>query len=132
MVIVAARLTEKQKQKITADYVEIGSYNAVAKINGVALNTVKKIVQENAEIATLYDKKKEEVRADILAHMETRKDKVCDIIDLYLDELLDIRQFRNLTPSQLTTALGTLIDKFTASGRGKDDQDKGVTVIVDV
>ena len=112
----AARLTDRQKQKIIADYVELGSYNAVAKINGVALNTVKKIVQGNARIAEMYDKKKEENRADILAHMETRKDKVCEIIDLYLEQLLDVGQFKNLSPSQLTTALGTLIDKFSAVG----------------
>jgi len=117
--MMAARLTDRQKQKIIADYVEIGSYNAVAKINGVALNTVKKIVQENAEIADLYDQKKEENRADILAHMETRKDKVCEIIDLYLEQLLNVGQFKNLSPSQLTTALGTLIDKFTAIGGGE-------------
>lgn len=128
----AARLTDRQKQKIIADYVELGSYNAVAKINGVALNTVKKIAQENADIAELYDQKKEENRAEILAHMETRKAKVCEIIDLYLDELLDIRQFKNLNPSQLTTALGTLIDKWTAINEAKEQKEESVTVIIDV
>lgn len=29
----AARLTDKQKKKIIADYVQLGSYNAVSKIN---------------------------------------------------------------------------------------------------
>lgn len=38
----AARLTDKQKKKIIADYVQLGSYNATAKVNGVSLNTVKK------------------------------------------------------------------------------------------
>ena len=38
----AARLTDKQKKKIIADYVELGSYNAVAKIHGVSRQTVKK------------------------------------------------------------------------------------------
>ena len=48
---VAARLTDRQKKKILADYVQLGSYNATAKINGCSLNTVKKLVQENADMA---------------------------------------------------------------------------------
>ena len=40
----APRLTDKQKKKIVADYAECGSYEAAAKINGVAPNTVKKFV----------------------------------------------------------------------------------------
>lgn len=120
----AARLTDKQKKKIIADYVELGSYNAVAKSNGVSLNTVKKIVQENADIAEMCNQKKEENTADILAKMDERKDKVCNIIDLYLDELLNISQFKNLTPNQLTTAMGTLIDKWTAISGGPADTAK--------
>lgn len=110
----AARLTDKQKKKIIADYVQLGSYNATAKINGVSLNTVKKIVQKNADIAEMCNRKKEENTAAILEHMETKKNDVCEIIDIYLKELKKIGRFEKLTPSQLTTALGTLIDKFAA------------------
>lgn len=39
----AARLTDKQKKKIIADYVEMGSFNAAAKANGVSRNTVKRL-----------------------------------------------------------------------------------------
>lgn len=46
--------------------------------------------------------------------METQKNKVCEIIDVYLEKLLDPLILARATPSQLTTALGTLIDKFTA------------------
>lgn len=120
----AARLTDKQKKRIIADYVELGSYNAVGKINGVSPNTVKKIVNGNANIASMCERKKEENRSDILAHMEKKRDKVCKIIDLYLDELIDVKSFEKLTPSQLTTAMGTLIDKFTATGtRGAEVED---------
>ena len=40
----AARLTDKQKKEIIADYVECGSYNATAKKNGVSVNTDRKSV----------------------------------------------------------------------------------------
>ncbi|MCX4257934.1 MAG: helix-turn-helix domain-containing protein [Oscillospiraceae bacterium] len=47
----AARLTDRQKKKIIADYVQLESYNAAAKINGVSPNTVKNLVTGNADIA---------------------------------------------------------------------------------
>lgn len=111
----AARLTDKQKKQIIADYVELGSYNAVAKRNGISDKTVKSIVLSDPEFAKMSEVKKEQNTADILAHMETKRDKVNEIIDAYLDRLLDPVVIMKATPSQLTTALGTLIDKFTMS-----------------
>ena len=40
----AARLTDRRKKKIVADYLETESYNATAKINGVSKDTVKRVV----------------------------------------------------------------------------------------
>ena len=112
----AARLTDKQKKMIVADYVELGSYNAVAKKHGVAHQTVKRIVKGCTEITEKVQHKKEKNIADILAHMETKRDTVNQIIDAYLTRLLDPEVIKKATQSQLTTALGTLIDKFTMQG----------------
>lgn len=109
----AARLTDRQKKKIIADYVQLGSYNATAKVNGVSLNTVKKIVQGNAEIAEMCNRKKEENTADIMAYMEGKRKAVCDIIEVGLAVLPDkIKTAKSA--SEVTTALGTLIDKWAA------------------
>lgn len=120
----AARLTDRQKKKIIADYVQLGSYNATAKANGVSLNTVKKIVQGNAEIAEMCNRKKDENTADILAYMESKRNAVCDIIEVGLAVLPDKIQTAK-SASEVTTALGTLIDKFTAlyPGKPKDNAD---------
>ena len=83
----AARLTDKQKKKIIADYVQLGSYNATAKVNGVSLNTVKKIVQGNADIAEMCNQKKEQNTADILDYMENQRDDVCKVLGICLSEL---------------------------------------------
>ena len=77
----AARLTDKQKKEIIADYVECGSYNATAKKNGVSVNTVKKIVNENASIAQKCKQKREQNTAEILDYMESRKEKAKDVLD---------------------------------------------------
>ena len=108
----AARLTDKQKKKIIADYVQLGSYNATAKVNGVSLNTVKKIVQGNADIAEMCNQKKDENTADILAYMDSQKGVVCEIIGKGLAALNDPEKLAEASPAQITTALGTLIDLF--------------------
>ncbi len=119
----AARLTDGQKKKIVADYVQLGSYNATAKANGVSLNTVKNIVQGNADIAEMCNQKKEENTADIIAYMESRKNKVCDIIGICLDALPD--KIKNAkTASDVTTAMGTIITKWTEISGGPSDTAK--------
>lgn len=110
----AARLTDKRKKKIIADYIEVGSYNAVAKMNGVSNHTVKRVVESSPDLSKKIQDKKQENTADILAYMQTKKDTVNKIIDVYLQQLLNPETISKATPSQLTTALGTLIDKFTA------------------
>lgn len=119
----AARLTDKQKKKIIADYVQLGSYNATAKVNGVSLNTVKKIVQGNAEIAEMCNRKKDENAADILAYMEGKRKEVCDIIEVGLSVLPEkIKTAKSA--SEVTTALGTLIDKWATVSGGPADTAK--------
>lgn len=129
----AARLTDQQKKKILADYVQLGSYNATAKINGCSLNTVKKLVQDNADIAELCNRKKEENTVDVLAYMESQKKVVCEIIGKGLTALNDPEKLAEASPSQITTALGTLIDKWAmVQEKAGSNSDDGVTVIIDV
>lgn len=123
----AARLTDREKKKIVADYVLIGNYNAVAKINGVSATTVKNLVKaQNVEFVGKCEQKKEENTADILAYMESLNDLVCDIIGKGLAELAKPEKLAAATMSQITTAIGTLIDKWamnkgTSAGTTRED-----------
>lgn len=118
----AARLTDKRKKKILADYSELGSFNATAKVNGVSNHTVKRIVEGCPEIIEKIQEKKEENTADILAYMESKRDIVCKILGKGLDALNSPDKLAEASPAQITTALGTLIDKWTAMGHGiRDD-----------
>lgn len=119
----ANRLTDKQKKKIVADYLELGSYNATANRNGVSNHTVKRVVLEVPEISQKIKQKKAENTADILAYMESQRGLVCEIIGKGLAVLNDEEKLREATPAQITTALGTLIDKWALKGQlisGKD------------
>lgn len=120
----AARLTDKQKKKIVADYVELGSYNATAKRNGVSDGTVKRIVEDCGDIQEKLEQKKEENTADILAYMESKRGIVCEIIEKGLMALNSDEKLADATPAQITTALGTLIDKWSAVSGGPADTAK--------
>lgn len=119
----SARLTDKQKKKIIADYVELGSYNAVAKKNNVSRQTVKNIVAKDTEIGQKLQEKKEQNTRDIMQYLESQKDKVCEIIGKGLDVLNNEEKLQTANPAQITTALGTLIDKFIGI-KGMDGGEK--------
>ena len=67
----AARLTDKQRKKIVADYLETESVNAAAKRNGVSWDAAKKTIDEAGDIEKKLDRKKAENTADVLAYMES-------------------------------------------------------------
>ena len=122
----AARLTDRQKKKIIADYVELQSYNAVAKKNNVTHQTVKRVVTASPEFTKIAQQKKEENTADVLAYMDEHKDLVCSFIGLGLKALNDPDKIDGSSLTQITTAIGTLIDKWALiSGapveKAKDD-----------
>lgn len=118
----AARLTDKQKKKIIADYLETGSYRAAAKINFVSDGTVKRIVLECGDIKQKVADKKKENTADVLAYMERKRSIVCEILDKGLDALNSTDKLAEASPAQITTALGTLIDKWAMIGGGPKDE----------
>ena len=118
----ANRLTDKRKKKIVADYLELGSYNATAKLNGTSSRTVKRVLAEVPEMPEKVKQKKAENTADIIAYMESQRGLVCEIIGKGLNILNDEEKLREATPAQITTALGTLIDKWAAvSGSAADE-----------
>ena len=126
----AARLTDKKKKKIVADYLETGSYRATGRKNGVSDGTVKRVVSDCGDIEQKIARKKEENTADILAYMESQKGLVCEIIGKGLAALNDPEKLAESTPAQIATALGTLIDKFAAldAARPKQAEADGMTL----
>lgn len=127
----AARLTDKQKKKIVADYLDTQSINLAAKRNGVSWDAAKKAVEEAGDIRAKLEEKKEQNTKDILAYMDSQRDAVCEIIDVGLKVLPEKIQNAK-SASEVTTALGTLIDKWAlknnANGAGqKDTEDDPIT-----
>lgn len=118
----AARLTDRQKKKILADYTQIGSYNAVAKINGVSDKTVRNLVLKNPDITEKYEQKKEQNTTDILDYMERQRDDVCEVLGICLSELKKAERYEKTPPQQIATTMAILIDKYTVFGGGPRDE----------
>ena len=107
------KLTDKKRKKIIADYTEIGSYNEVARINGVARNTVKNVVLKNKDVAKMCQEKKEENTKDILQYMDSIVEKQKEVIDLSLNVLKEKLSNPDLFTNIRDVAIvyGTIFDK---------------------
>ncbi len=115
----AKRLTDKQKKRIIADYVELGSYNAVAKKHHIADSTVKRVVMKDGDTQRKAEQKKAENTADILAFMDGQKDKVCSLLDKYLDAMGDRQKIDRAGIQQLATAMAIVIDKYAVTAQNE-------------
>ena len=97
--VMAAKLTDKQKKKIIADYIESGSYSATARKHKVSATTVRNLVNADEKSAKKFEQKKEENSKSILAHMESQRDVVNEIITKGLDVLNSREKLESATPS---------------------------------
>lgn len=110
-----AKLTDKQKKKIIADYVETQNYSEVARMNGVDESTVRRIVksEDYKDITKKAEQKKEENTKDILEYMDKIYDKQKSIIDLSLsaleEKLKSPDMFMNV--KDIATVYGVIFDK---------------------
>ena len=66
--------------------------------------------------------KKDKNTADILQYMESQRDSVCNIIDLYLQALQDPEKIKKSSAQALAAALGIVIDKFTGTPQAVEEQ----------
>ena len=120
----AERITDKKKKKIIADYLRLGNYSATARANGVSDDSVKRIVLKCDDFTEKEKRKKEQDTADILAYMEAQRGMVCEIISKGLQALNEPGKLADASPAQITTAIGTLIDKWAAISGAPGDTAK--------
>lgn len=112
-----AKLTDKQRKKIVADYVETQNYSKVAKQHKVSWTTVKNIVSADDTTLKKLEHKKRENTQSILEHMDGKAEEVKSFIDRYMLEFMDEDKISALPLNQLSTVFGTVIDKYTMKDR---------------
>ena len=78
------KLTDIQKKKIVADYIENQNYRETARINNVDRETVKKLVNEDKELIQKLAIKKEENTQTTLEYMQSQHETKKRILDKLL------------------------------------------------
>lgn len=110
-----AKLTDKQKKKIIADYVENQNFSETARMNGISDKTVKRIVDNmnNIDVVEKVEQKKQENTQSTIEYMQTQhesKKRILDKILKAIEEKADnIDKFTNI--KDLATAYGIILDK---------------------
>ena len=107
------KLTDKQKKKIIADYVDNGNYSETARINNTTDTTVRTIIKDNKDIALeKMEQKKQQNTKDILEYMEETKEKRKKVIDLCLEKMEErLNKDELMNIKDIATAYGVLVDK---------------------
>lgn len=117
------QLSTRKKNQIIADYVRTENYSATARLHGVTPNTVKRLVTTRPKVAEMCEAKKRADAREVAQYMDQQKEMVCRIIGNGLQELAKPEKLQGASPRDITTALGTLIDKWTMITALRQDKD---------
>lgn len=93
----------------------------LAKEFGVARQTIASIPKRHSEFSAKLTLKKEELQTSILEEMEALKPKACEVFDLLLDAMTDEEKLARANISQIATAFGIIVDKFTKNEKPAPD-----------
>lgn len=108
-----AKLTDLEKKKIIADYVDNQNYSETAKMNNVSVDTVRRLVLNDNEIVNNLKQKKEENTQSTIEYMQTQHETKKRILDKILTAIEtkaeDVDMFTNI--KDLATAYGIILDK---------------------
>lgn len=113
----AKRLTDRQKKKVIADYASCENYAEVSRKHGISRDTVKRVVQGDPQSAVIATQKREQNTLDMLAYLDSKQSEAQLFIDVCMAEMLTPGRLKNARVSEITTAMGTVIDKFTKSSQ---------------
>ena len=116
------KLTDKQKKKIIARYVETTNYRQVAREFGISEASVRNYVKSAPEVSKLCAQKKEENTLDMFKYMEGQKGKVQELLSNIVVAMNDPEKLARANVRDLATAYGIIFDKITQSGPKASDE----------
>lgn len=109
------KLTDKQKKKIIADYVDNQNFSETARMNNVNVATVKRLIDSDydKDLQEKAKQKKEENTLSTIEYMQTQHETKKKILDKILKAIEDkadnLDMFTNI--KDLATAYGIILDK---------------------
>ena len=111
----AKRLTDKEKKKIIADYIDNQNLSETARINNINKSTVKRLIDSNYDenLQRKATEKKEQNTLTTLEYMDKQHETKKRIVDKLLKAIEDksdnTDMFTNI--KDLATAYGIILDK---------------------
>ena len=112
----ADRLTDSEKSRIIADYIECGNLTEVARRYNTNYKNIRYIVNHNINLQADINKHQKQIKEDVIQYMDSKKEAACSIIDLYLGLLQDKSKTEKASVRDIAVSLGIVIDKFTKDG----------------
>ena len=107
------KLTDKQKKKIIADYIDNNNYSETARMNNTTDTTVRRIIRENKEVLEKVEQKKEENSQDMFEYMKSKDNDKKRIVELCFEaldkKLSNLDMFTNV--KDIATVYGIIMDK---------------------
>lgn len=108
------KLTDRQKKKIIADYVENGNYSETARLNNTTDVTVRRVVEEDKDnVLKKVEQKKEENTEDMLEYLQNKRDDKKRVVELCFKALEDKLASPDMFTSvkDIITVYGIIADK---------------------
>lgn len=108
------KLTDRQKKKIIADYVENGNYSETARLNNTTDVTVRRVVEEDKDnVLKKVEQKKDENTEDMLEYLQNKRDDKKRVVELCFRALEDKLASPDMFTSvkDIITVYGIIADK---------------------
>ena len=119
-----AKLSDRQHKAMIARYAETNNYSQVAREFGVSLSTVKRHVlgeTGDKKAVEIVRQKKNQNTLDMIAFMESRKNKAQEFIDLCFEEMNERHKIGKAGVQSIAIAMGIVVDKFIQSALPADN-----------
>lgn len=110
----AKRLTDADKQKIIADYINNQNYSETARLNNVNVSTIKRLIDKSdyKELQRKAQDKKEETTANMLDYFVSQQTMKGRILHKLLKAIEQKSEDADInTLKELATAYGIIMDK---------------------
>ena len=105
-------MDDKTKKLIIADHANGMSERQLARKYKTSATSVHRVLKADPETEQFVAQKKAENTADVLAYMDSHKDKVCLFLGAGLEALNDPEKMQGASLTQIATTMGIIIDKW--------------------
>lgn len=107
------KTTTQEREKMILLKTQGSSLAEIARLTGFSVNTVKKVIEKERNLAEKCKEKQEEIAENMQAWLVERSTQAMSLLDKIIAEMSDDDRISKARYSELSTAFGVIIDKYT-------------------